>query len=243
MDDDLPPSWISDLDLMRLIEGITRRAATMADVKAWRKAIERERARRARRRSGMAPVLRSAPEESAHALIVDFLLSPEGQVLIALFCAGRSLAESLLDGAARRLYDRMLGQHTIARDLRADIDGLHEYVCEKLAPGGRRAPPWPDPAHSLPGGALATLNAASPAALAEWRDRLARSRRSPATRPRLLSALRVAGDVVQRAHPDLDLSRPMAGPAIGIWPPAPPDPGQPSGDDDPQAAPVAPERR
>lgn len=219
-DADLPPPGISDLDLMRLIERVTGRSATMADAKAWRRVIERERARRARARLRLppAPPL-SEDAESAHAVILDMIMSPEGQVLIAVLRAGGTLIADLLDDASRTLYRRMLGERTIARDVRADIDGLMQYAAEKASLGGRPPPPWPDPACGLPGVALAALNAATLGGAAEWRDRLVAARRAPATRPHLLRRLCSEGREVMLAHPDLDIGRPMSGPALGIWPP------------------------
>lgn len=242
MDNDLPPPWISDLDLARLIERVTCAPATAADVRSWRLAIERERARRARRRCGLPPVMRAPDVEAANGIIKELFQSPEAQILIALLWAGQSLATAALDESARRLYDRMLGQRSIARDLRTDLDGLHRYASEKLAPGGRRPAAASDPAHSLPGAALVALNASTPAALAKWRDRLAVSHRSPATRPRLLAALKAAGSDVRREYPDLDLGHPMPGPALGFWPPPTPDPGL-ACENDPEAVPVPPGRR
>jgi hypothetical protein len=242
-DADLPPPWISDSDLLRLIERVTKKSATLADARAWRKAIERERARRARRRYGLAPALRSAEVESTHALVVDFLLSPEGQVLVALLWSVGTLIADRLDADARRLHDRLLHQRALARDLLADIDGLRRYSVEKLAPGGRRMPPWPDYAAALPGDALAALNSATPAALVEWRDRLAAARRSPAMRPYLLRRLCDAGADVRHAHPDLDVGRPMSGPSLGIWPPPAPEAESEAAPGDDPAANLVPGRK
>jgi len=237
VDDDLPPPWISDLDLCRLIERITKQPATLADARVWRRVIERERARRGRRRYGLPPLTISAGSGPAHDIIVDMLTSSEFAPIIALLWSGGSLARDALDGPSRRLYDDLRQRRTLARDLRHGVDGLVQYANEKLAPGGRRAPPWPDPAHALPAAALAALNAASPAGLAEWRDRLARTRRAPATRPHVLAALRRTGTEVLIVRADLDLGRPCDGPSLGLWPPPPPETEELTAESEPLAAP------
>lgn len=222
-DNDLPPASISDLDLLRLIERVTRQPATLADAKAWRRSIERERARRVLRRIGRVPIMRSADIEAAHTAIFDMLMSPECQFMIGILLAGRSLAESLLDPAARRLYDGLLRTRIIIRDVRANIDGLHVYACEKMAVGGRRDMRGCDPAHALPAMALAALNTATVPALAGWRDLLSASRRSPETRVHLIARLRGIGAEICLTHPGLDVGHPLPGPPLGIWPPVPPD--------------------
>lgn len=237
-DHDLPPEWISDLDLLRLIERVTRQPATLADAKAWRQSFERERARRALRRVGRRSVPRSADIESAHAVIVHMLLSPECQIIIAVLVAGRSLAEDRLDVASRRVYDRLHAERSLSPDMRADVNGLLVYATEKMAFGGRPAMRGCDPAHALPGLALAALNGATLPALADWCSRLVSVRRSPATRPHLIARLCSVGAEVCAACPDLDIDRPLSGPPLGVWPPASPN-TEPSADSPPISSVVA----
>lgn len=208
MSDDLPPPFISDIDLLRLIERATGKPSTFADVRIWRLAIERERVRRS---ASLAPPPLAADIESAHALIIDMLTSPEARLFVAVLRAACSSFSAI--------HARMLNERSIAYDLRADLEGLHQYAVEKLAPGGRGVPVWPDPAHALPSLALAALNAATSESLTEWRDRLSACRRAPATRPHLLRRLCAEGREIVCAHRDLDLCRPLPGPPLQIWPP------------------------
>ncbi len=215
----LPPPWISDLDLLRLIMRITGWPRARIDLRAWRRAIERERARVTRRRLGLRPL---PPQDraalAASGILLDLLASSEAQAVIALLWAGHSLAVELLDAQARALYNRMLTERGLDRDIRANIEGLRQYANEKAAPHGRAPCSGLDPAYALPADALAALNAATPEALAEWRDRLSAARRAPATRPHLLRRLRTEGAAARRAYPELDLCRPAPGPSRSVWP-------------------------
>lgn len=218
MDDDLPPPWISDLDLCRLIEKVTKQPATLADAKTWRKAIERERARRVRGRCRRPLLPRSVDDVSFTTFVLELLSSDEGRIMVNVLLCGGSLAADLLDKAARALYDRMRCQSAISQDARPNIEGLHVYAVEKSALHGRRCYTYPDPAHTLPGLTLAVLNVATSDALVSWRDRLFAARRSPAVRQSLLARLRSEGANVVRAYPELDIAHPMPGPSLALWP-------------------------
>lgn len=238
----LPPPWISDPDLLRLVMRITGWPQARIDLRAWRRAIERERARIARRRLGLPPL---PPQDraalAASSVLLDLLASPEAQAVIALLWAGHSPVAKLLDTQAQALYDGMLRERVLDRDIRANIEGLRQYADEKAAPHGRALHSGLDPAYALPSNAVAALNAMTPEALAEWRDRLSAARRAPATRPHLLRRLRAEGTAACRAYPELDLCRPAPGPSRSIWPlPQPPLPSE--GDGEPES-PNAPLRR
>lgn len=211
----------------------------LREVRRWSTGQAR-RWSRARRLRLPIPVPRVADtaDEAVREAIEAVLSGPEMACLMWLLLSLPDFAAALVEGAVSMLAARPRHAAAPIRGYAAGkvgrgpwpprwgTVGARAYVGGLLVPARSPADLGPHPLH------VAAVNAASPAQVGEWLDRLDVS---DAAREGVLREMDAVGAAVCAAVP-LPLWQPEPGPPRGIWPPPPVDDGTPP----PPAAPPPP---
>jgi hypothetical protein len=226
-DDDILADLLaaSDSRLATVIFAATGVPATRADLRVWRSALRRllHRMRRKRECDPLPPREVLVHVNEVRELVIDFLTSPEGLLLLASAAAIGWVVAALtvtVIAAARARYTALAAAHGLEPTA---LDCACAYAAAKAAPGGATVADYWLAARVDPN-IRAALHAATPERLAWWIGRLESACGAARLTDGVLRALATDGAAVQAAHPGLDLGAICYGPALGLWPPPPEEP-------------------